>query len=241
MSGQEQLHLSLEIAKEVCSLVERIVNEVSPRFQAEIGKISLRNRVLFGLGLKICRSFECLADDAARGRSEAMHHLKTVVETFVYFHWVGQKPEETRAKLVVANAYHQKIKFFEKSDQAAHEAWKAMFHELTKDLTLEWTTFKNLTLKTLSYKVGQEIGGWYEKVYRRACEPAHIADLLDYMPVPEKYGHPQTKIPSLRAYVALDYGLCVMFALLKAGSVGPEFDKDIERLSARHTAIRSSQ
>lgn len=35
----------------------------------------LRDRVLIGLALKMYGSFECLMEEAKRGRSEAMHHF----------------------------------------------------------------------------------------------------------------------------------------------------------------------
>ena len=102
----------LELAEEVRSLTSNIVNEVSPKFQVANQALPLRDRMLIGLALKMYGSLECLVKDAKTRRSEAMHHLKTMVETFIYFHWVGQDTKDTRARLVFAAGCHRKTVFF---------------------------------------------------------------------------------------------------------------------------------
>ena len=40
--------------------------------------------------------------DAAISRSEVFHHLKTLAETYINFHWLGNKTDDKRAKLLIA-------------------------------------------------------------------------------------------------------------------------------------------
>jgi hypothetical protein len=61
---------------------------------------TFRDNVLTGLSLKIDGSFRALIDDARAGRVEAMHHLKTMVESFIYFYVVAAdtSPETATAE-----------------------------------------------------------------------------------------------------------------------------------------------
>jgi len=126
--------------------------------------------------------------------------------------------------------------------QADDETWGAGLRTLAAGLEGEWEKFKKLNLEKLAYDVGRALGEWYSRVYRQACEPAHIGDLQEYMPLPrEPIRLGQTPISVLRAHVALDYGLHIILALLKTISdlYRLELGEDVERLNARLAAIRS--
>lgn len=246
MSERGKLQRYVEIATEVRSLASDIVDAVARKLQAENPSLSFRDRVLVGLALKMYNAFEALVEDARQGRAAAVHHLKTLVETLIYFHWVGQGPGEARAKLVFAMAPYRKLVFFKENPgyagDAEYEAWEAGLREITHGLEREWEEFRKHNLDRLAEQTGQDVAQWYDRVYRLACEPAHIADLLEHMPLregPIRLGETQTG--RLWASIGLDYGLCIILDLLRAASDGYQlgFDERIGEVQARYNAIRA--
>jgi hypothetical protein len=236
----------LEIAHEAQCLAKDIVDRVSAKLQEEGLALPWRNRVLVGLALKMHSSFECLVEDAKRGRLEAMHHLKTLVETFIYFHWVAKDSGEKAARLVYAEGCRNKITFYEKNsryvEQRLIDDWKEILADKTRGLEREWEEFKRPKVEQLAKCVGPSLADWYDRVYKLACEPAHIADLLEHMP--ETSGKISLDLPHtshLQAYIALDYGLHIIFGLMKDAS--KEYNLGIEEkigeLEARLTTLRS--
>ena len=85
--------------------------------------------------------------------------------------------------------------------------------------------------------------GWYNRVYKPACESAHISDLLEYMPPPRGSISvtPVTELAVLRALIALDYGLQIMWDLLRNLSDIYElgFYETISKFKATLDAIRT--
>ncbi len=245
MSSQEKLRCYLQLAREVRSIAEDISNEASQRLRAEYHTLNLRDRVLIGLAVKMYNSFEALVKDASRESSEAVHHLKTLIETFIYFHWVGQNTEETRAKLVFAHAAYRKLVFFNENPGYAgkevYEEWEKAVDDTTRGLEPEWEKFKKRSLESLADDVDPNLASWYDRAYRLACQPAHISDLVEYMPRPNtpiQLGG--THISHLWANIALDFGLHVMFDLMKNVSdiYGLEFEERIATLGKNHSAVR---
>ena len=60
---------------------------------------------------------------------------------------------------------------------------------------------------------------YYRRVYKRACEPSHISDLLEYIPMPD--GPITLKQPNtskLQSIVAIDYALHITCSLLQDAS-----------------------
>lgn len=238
----------LQLSKEVCSLCRDIAHRVSSELGATEQEQNIRDQVLGGLAIKIYRSFECLIEDARRERSEAMHHLKTIIESFIYFHWVRQDLGDKRARLVLARANWEKMGFFKKNsdypDQARYlNVWEAEFEELTKGMKNEWSAFKKSKIEKLADSI-EGLGGWYKRPYKLACEPAHITDLYEHMPLsqePISLDPPQHSI--LSALTALEYGLHVMFGILlninisNLSDVGLE--ENITRLENRLSSLKN--
>lgn len=244
--SEDKLERFLELTEELRELMKDVIDAGSQRLQVEVQDLLLRDRVLIGLAFKIYASLESLTEDARNARSEAVHHLKTVVEAFIYFQWVGQDTGEERAKLVLAKVCRNKMLFIEKNsdslDQSDYDLWKKAFHEYTRGLESAWKAFKKYNVDRLARDVGRELEQWYDRVYRFACEPAHMSDLPEYMPLPRgpiQAGHPQ--IHRLRVHVALDYGLQIGCDLLKnindIYALG--LDKNISELKARLDAVRT--
>jgi hypothetical protein len=142
-----------------------------------------RDNVLIGLALKIYSTFRCLIDDARPGRSEAMHHLKTMVESFIYFHLVRSDPSAMMANRIMAEVFYRKRLFHQRNRETADsediEFWDKSFRDIeAKGIERIGKT----SLEALAIGHGQGLRSWYDSVYTAACEPAHITDLLDFMP-----------------------------------------------------------
>lgn len=247
MSIEGKLQSCLELANEMCSLAHHIVDKVSIKLQAGGQALGYRDRVCIGLAVKMYNSFECLIADAGAQRLEAMHHLKTMVETFIYYHWVVQDPGEKRARLVVARSVDETVRFYRKNpgyvEQAVCEEWENTLRRLTSGLESEWGDFKKTKrqIEELARDLGVNIEEWYQRIYRLACGPAHIGDLLDHMPdVQEPIQLGKTPTSHLRAIVALDYGFQILCDLLKAASgfFQLELEKKISEIEKRYVAIR---
>ncbi len=243
VSIEGTLQSCLELANEMRSLAHHIVDKVSIKLQAGGQALRYRDRVSIGLAKKMYNSFECLIEDAEAQRLEAMHHLKTLVETFFYYHWVVQDPGDKRARLVIARSTDEMLRFYRCNPGYATEEVCDTFENNLRTFTLglesEWENFKNKKIEKLATEAG--IGEWYQRVYRLACGPAHIGDLLDYMPnVQEVIRLGKTPTSHLRAIVALDYGFQILCDLLKAASgfLQLELEEKISEIEKRYVAIR---
>jgi hypothetical protein len=238
----------LQLADTARALVNRIATEGSKRLQTDAEGLTLRERVLIGLAVKAYISFECLIQDATALRSEAFHHLKTLAETHIYFQWVGAETDDKRARLLLAEECRCKIAFYDANptidlDKNAYENLNRTLQTLTQGLEQEWKRFKNPNLRTLAGKINADTVGWYNRVYKPACEPAHISDLSEYMP-PSKGPislTPPQDIPAFRAHIALDYGLQIICDLLRNLSDMYDFGlaEAIAGLKAKIHATRS--
>lgn len=224
VSEKKKLQNYLKLAAEVCSLAEYFVKEISSRLQTCHQKLNHQERVLIGIALKMYHAFESLVEDAKRERAEAIHHLKTLVESFIYLYWVGEeRGDNKKARIVFAKACNEKVKFFKNNpgypDQKSYlQDWKSEFKELTIGIEDEWKKHKNKQIWELAKEAKME--SYYRRVYRLACEPAHITDLIEYMPLPSAFTitFDRTKTSILWSHVALYYGLHIMCDLLHAGS-----------------------
>ncbi|KAF0123669.1 MAG: hypothetical protein FD151_158 [bacterium] len=183
--------------------------------------------------------------EETRGKAETHHHLKTLIESFIYLHWIIKDPDDTRAKLVLAEGIRKKLSIFFKDnpEDPDHEKYLQSYKEplgsLTNDKTTEWEDFKEKTIQQLAKDSGLE--RIYSRIYRLACEPAHISDLVDFMPMPEgpiTLNQPQTSM--LSVIVALNYGIYIFCDILKYGSdfYGLRLDESIGELRTRYDTIR---
>lgn len=214
----------LKLAEEVCSIAECFVKKISSQLQNRHQRMNLQERLLIGLALKMYHAFKSLVEDAKGERTEAIHHLKTLVESAIYLYWVGEKRgDNKKARIVLAKICNEKVKFFKNNpdypDQKSYlQDWESEFKALTKGIEGEWEKLKNKQLWGLAKEV--KIESYYHRIYRLACEPAHITDLVEYMPLPNTFTIALNKsITSiLWIHVALYYGLHIMCDLLQVGS-----------------------
>lgn len=247
LSPELKLQRYLELANSVRVLVDQLAAEGSRMRQADTQDLAIRDRVLIGLLIKAFNCFECLIQDAAALRSEAFHHLKTLAETHIYFQWVGVNTDDQRAKLLLAEVCRCKIGFYNANpetdpDRKDRENLKASLQAWTAGLEDEWRSFKNPNLRELAKHTNADMVGWYNRIYKPACEPAHISDLSEYVPPPRGSIRiaPPPGISTLRALIALDYGLQIIWDLLRNLSDIYElgFDETITQLKATLDATR---
>lgn len=245
MSQSRKLDSYLDLAEEVRSLASHIPNEMSERLRVGQQRVGFRDRVLIGLAVKMNNSFECLRKDAEEGRLEAMHHLKTLVETFIYFHWTARDTGEDSARLLYARTINETVRFYEKNpgyvEKYILDEWVKELASAIRGVETKWQKFKKRKIEHLAGDVGIELGGWYNRIYRLACGPAHVSDLIEHMPGSTgeiRLG--KTPISHLRAEIALDYGLHIMWGVLRMASeyLSLGLEARIDSLQSRHNVLR---
>lgn len=199
----------LDISTEILSLGEPVIAAINGR------DLGLRDRVVVGLGLKMYRAFQCLIEDAQRERAEAMHHLKTLIETLIYLNWARKDAGDTRARLIMAHVCAAKESFYRiNQDERLCKEYHALSQDYVKGLEEEWKEF-NKSNSVISLADQANLDEWYKRVYRLACEPAHIGDLQDHMPAKGGILKPQSEMGTLWAAVALSYAIPIMIWLLE--------------------------
>ena len=109
-----------------------------------------------GFGKKMLSTFEALIADATDGRAEAIHHLKTLVESYIYVRWIGQ--EDRNAKLIYAKMRNEKIKFYNENSgylkKEDLDIWKETFADSKKGIESDWETFEKKKIPRLAKDCG---------------------------------------------------------------------------------------
>jgi hypothetical protein len=175
-----RLPLYVAFAEEVCAVIERMADQATAWLGTTGYKQTFRDRVATGLCLKIDSSFRALIDDARAGRAETMHHLKTMVESFIYFHTVVADTSPETAKHLFAKVLHEKVKFLRDNMQPGAQT-RIVELERERDALLAGAP-PLPSVEQLAKSYGPSLGSWYSAVYRLACEPAHLGDLQEFMP-----------------------------------------------------------
>lgn len=234
----------LGLAEEICGAVVEMAG-TADRLLKETGyELTDRDRVLIGLALKMDSCFRSLMDDVRVGRGEAMHHLKTMVEAYLYLFLVIADPSGTTARQLVAEVCYQKQKFLADNAGRSREDdlafWKAELAEFKKEgiERIGKTHLKGLVAHSPALKQ------WYSAVYQAACEPAHISDLIDFMPDLDdpSVGTGAERFSEVRARFAIDHGIAVMIDTIKVAVEGNVIGLRMDSLPAfraRYQEIRS--
>jgi hypothetical protein len=200
---QTYLALGHDVSATAQALAERVTEIIRGHGIIQ----SFRDRALTGLALKIDSAFEALLIDAEAFRSEAMHHL---AEAHVYFRAIAADASGATAELVLASAYGFKAEMLREGRAAAAEIAKA---ERLRNEYLNGRPALKKGVRGLARAHGLE--DWYWRIYRLACEPAHLGDLVEFMPAEGSElrigGAPAAA--GYRALVAVHYGIIVMLAL----------------------------
>jgi hypothetical protein len=109
----------LELAGELCGAIADMTATADRLVKETRYPLTDRDRVLIGLALKVESSFRSVMDDARSGRGEAMHHLKTMVEAYLYLHLVIEDQTQTTAHRLMAEVCYQKVKFLSENPRYA--------------------------------------------------------------------------------------------------------------------------
>ena len=151
--AERKLQLLLDVSEQVLSLVRLALERINTALRSSTIPMTWRIRVLIGLALKACASFESLLVDARIKRGECSHHLKTLVESFIYYHWVAKDEGDQRAKLVYAEGcramavYHENNAGSQGASDYAIE-WRDVLTKVTGGIEPEWRQFREKTLAT---------------------------------------------------------------------------------------------
>lgn len=236
--AEEKLQRFLALAEEILSLREALQQRLDEALTAGAFTESLLNSTIIGLHLKALDCFDRLIIDARDRRGEASHHLKTMVECFIYSHWVSRDEGETRARLLSAEGYRSRAAYHESLEEKEYAAtWREMQRQEINGLQAEWETFKKSNLEKLAPAETKE---HYDRIYRFACEAAHIGDLRAYTPpFPQEPRLRLSHLSMLRAYISLKFGIILACDLLQDASVALKMgtDKEINGFRERWRAI----
>lgn len=199
----------------------KIADELSALSSSSLEVINKRQdrsfvlKMHLGFGYKMLSTFLSLVEDAKNDRAEAVHHLKTLVESYIYVRWIGQ--DDKRARLVYAKIFKEKIKFFEENPgylkKGELDIWKNTFTELKKDIESDWKSFNEKYKRVQKFAGDCGLESVYQRFYRLACEPAHISDLLEFIPS-DSLSIGRHRTSAYWAFVALDYGSFVLISAL---------------------------
>jgi hypothetical protein len=245
MTPGEKIEAYTAIADELCARIEEFVAQGNQGLKQSGYKLTIRDHVMIGLVLKIDSSFRAFLADARAQRIESLHHLKTMVEAFIYVHVVAKDRSDRTAEGLLCQVYQEKEKFYRLNPTSDIDggllrlAIKAL-----AELTRTEGTVSLSDVGAEARKHSRELGQWYEQVYRSACEPAHVTDLLEFMESQFKTD-PEITIGTVigapfRIAVATDQGLELMFNL--ATFVRDNVLRirlDVDDLVQRALAIRS--
>jgi hypothetical protein len=216
----EKIAAYAQVAELLCARVEQFVAAGNMRIKEAAHELKERDSVMIALALKIDSSFRALIVDARAHRVESMHHLKTMVEAYIYFHVVGKDKTDYAAERLLCRIFREKEKFYRLNaathdpSGAARGIWKS---RLDAERALGIEPLDDAGLE--AHRHSPELGQWYDQVYRRACEPAHLADVLEFMPQfisePDKFriAVGEARSGPLQASIAIEQGLDVMFSI----------------------------
>lgn len=217
MTADEKLQTLITIAADLAAAVRQFTDEAIAALRAQGNVLVLRDNVLLAIALKIDSAFRALIDDASHRRIEAVHHLKTMVEAFIYLCVVGKDQTDTTVKRMLARVARDKVRFFRLNpdydpDGSHLAAWEGAVTGLANEGI---TPLGDLRAEAAAHSVGLE--RWYDATYRAACEPAHMADVLEFIPNPAvldvKVGEVKTGL--VHAIVAVDQALHAMIGTVK--------------------------
>src|SRR5262249_20204660 len=147
--------------------------------------------------IEIDGAFRALIDDAKGNRTESMHHLKTMVEAYIYFHFVLDDASDARARLVLSDAWDKKAQFYEANPDRWSRAdavrWRRTAGELRDGINEHVPPRPSIALRAS----------------RRISETS-----LNFMPEPGKARPARPE--SVAAQTALHYGCAVAIEALRA-------------------------
>jgi len=237
--AEEKLRQLLLLSDDIIALRQTVNANLSSSIQEGMFQSSVRNRVLVGLSIKALDSFDRILVDARDRRAECSHHLKTMAESFIYSGWVSGDTGDTRAKMVCADGFRSRAAYYRalEEEEMAVE-YDRLRRQEVEGIEKEWNEFRKKKIEEISSEANRT--EHYHKVYRLACEAAHLGDLTVYVPPqPTEIGLCLSDLSFLRAYVCLKFGIILACDLLHDASdaLGMRLDQEIEGFRERWGTI----
>lgn len=228
------------LSSEVRVLAHKCLDEITGILQTQIDTdthIALRARILLALSVKMLRSYEAMLSDAADERPECMHHLKTIVESFIYFYWVMQDDTDARANFILAECANQKRKYFDTTDEYPPDyeaAWKNEFRLRKTEFELGGEPFSRKQLEKIVKEA--RLGKRFYGLYRICCEVPHLGDVMEYMPtLSGRIVFYKPEISGLWSVIALENGSYLIIQLIKTAieAYNLEHEEELRSLGIR--------
>ena len=237
----------VEIANDLLAVAHDMADDYNHILKKDKVTVPYQRRITIGLYKKMYYALLSLKEDASKGRPEAMHHLKTLVECYIYVHWMTLKDSESRAKFIEAEVCDENIRFIKNNTEMfAAEAdeniswWKSRKAALMRG---HEKAFKEFAEKTLYGKAKEDshLKETYDKVYRFACQPAHISDLDYYMldtEIVDMFGRPRAFMQW--SLLALNFGTRIVLNMIEYALNDPFFKRsqDKEKVTNQITQLR---
>jgi hypothetical protein len=242
----EEIEAYAAIADALCARIEEFVARGSQALKQSGYELTTRDHVMIGLTLKIDSSFRAFLVDARAQRVESLHHLKTMVEAFIYLHVVSKDRSDRTAEGLLCKVYQEKERFYRLNPTTDFAGGLLRLANKTlAELTRTEGTVSLGDVGPEAHKHSPELGQWYEQVYRSACEPAHVTDLLEFVEPFQFKTDPEIVIGNVagavfRVATATNQGLQLMFSLAAFASDNVlKIHLDVDDLLQRAIAIRS--
>lgn len=212
----------IDLSSEVRVLAHKCLDAITGILQTQLDTethIALRVRVLLALAVKMLRSYEAMLIDASDERPECMHHLKTLVESYIYFCWVLKDDQNSRANFILAESANQKTKYFNSNDGYSPDlltAWKDEFEFRKAEFELGGSEFGRKQLEKIVNEANLEKR--FYGLYRLCCEVPHLGDVMEYMPtLSSRIEFYKPEISGLWPIIALENGSYLIIQLIKTG------------------------
>lgn len=231
----------LGVADDLCTRVEAFAAAANATLAQKRYPLTYRDRVMIGFALKIDSAFRALISDVRVNRSESMHHLKTMTESYIYFLHVAGDPTEVAARRVMADTWHAQAVFLKETGGDPEEIRDC---EAERD-ALRAGAEKLPSVQALAHGQGEAFRtGWYSRVYRLACESAHTGDLFTFMPDPEdqRIVINAPMFASQSARYAIHYALAIVLNVFQTALDQNDLGLtgDISDLTLRYKAAREA-
>jgi len=209
----------LSFGEVLCASADALAATANQEARARGYVLTRRDQVLSALLLKADGAFRALIRDALERRPEAMHHLKTMAEVFIYYRVVASDGSNRTAAMLVAEGLRARVLVMKKSRIPSPPGRRELFRAQEAALRAEVqppppdadiiTDVERLARR-------HQLGDWYWTAYRLACEPAHVGDLDDY--IAERGAEITTAARpqgTYRALLALHYGALIALRLFE--------------------------
>lgn len=169
MTPGEKIEAYAAIADELCARIEGFAAHGNEALKLSGYKLTVRDHVTIGLVLKIDSSFRAFLVDARAQRTEALHHLKTMVEAYVYILVVSKDESDRTAEGLLCRVYEAKEKFYRLNPVYDLDGGLLrLAHKTLAELTRTEGTVAVGDVGPEAHKHSPGLGQWYDQVYRSA-------------------------------------------------------------------------